>query len=146
MKFWKSFSKQAVLRQLVFVLVLFAILIPMAIWDSNTQVKVSFDTSYVYVSSDKYSMNISYEDIASAELADLAEPGEKVEDGFDNDILRAGVWYNDTWGEYIIVADLDASNCVVLHLEDGRTLVFSKKNDKATAEVYETLLTYLPQA
>lgn len=144
MKFWKSFSKRAVLKQLFFGLFLFAILIPIAIWDSNTQVKVSFDAEAVYVGSDKYSMNIHYADITSAELVPLEEPGEKVKDGYDNDILRAGVWINEAWGEYIIVADLDATTCILLKLEDGRTLVFNKKNDKATAEVYETLLTYLP--
>ena len=144
MKFWKTFSKRAVLKQMFFGIALFAILIPIAIWDSNTQVKVSFDTEAVYVSSDKYSMNIHYADIASAELAALAEPGEKVQDGYDNDILRAGVWTNDAWGEYIIVADLDATTCILLKLEDGRTLVFNRKNDKTTAEIYETLLTYLP--
>ncbi|MBQ8834390.1 MAG: hypothetical protein IJ001_05645 [Oscillospiraceae bacterium] len=146
MKFWQSFSKKSVLRQLCFVLVLFAILIPVAIWDSNTQVKVSFESESVVVISDKYNMSILYTDIISAELAQLAEPGEKVENGYDNDILRAGVWENDTWGEYIIVADLDTNTCIVVKVTDGRTLVFSRKSDKATAEDYETLLTYLPKA
>lgn len=145
MKFWKSFSKKSVLRQLVFVLVLFAILIPVAIWDSDTQVKVSFDDSYCYVQSDKYSMSILLDDIETVELTDLAEPGEKVADGFDNDIIRVGVWTNETWGEYIIVADLDVDNCIVLTLKDGRTLVFSRKNEETTTELYETLLTHLPQ-
>ena len=143
MKFWQSFSKKSVLRQLLFVLFLFAILIPVAIWDSDTQVKVTFDSTSMLVNSDKYNMSIQYSDIASAELTELAEPGEKVQDGWDNDIIRVGVWENETWGEYIIVADLDADNCIVLHLHDGRTLVFSRKNEKTTEKMYETLLTYL---
>ena len=146
MKFWQSFSKKAVLRQLFFVLALFAVLIPMAFWDSDTQVKVSFESSSVYIRSDKYSMTIPYNIIDSAELADLEEPGEKVEDGFDNDIIRTGVWKNDTWGEYRIVADLDADNCIVIHLNDGRVFVFSCKNNSKTAEIYEDLQTYLTRA
>ena len=143
MKFWQSFSKESVLRQLIFVLVLFAILIPVAIWDSDTQVKVTFDSASLLVSSDKYNMSIQYSDIASAELVELAESGEKVEDAWDNDIIRAGVWKNDTWGEYIIVADLDVDTCIVLRLHDGRTLVFSRKNEKTTENMYETLLSHL---
>ena len=144
MKFWKSFSKRSVLRQLFFGIALFIILIPIAIWDSNTQVKVSFNSEAAFVSSDEYNMNIHYADIVSAELTALADPGEEVQDCLDNDILRVGVWTNDAWGEYIIVADLDATTCILLKLEDGRTLVFNRKNDKTTAEIYETLLTYLP--
>lgn len=146
MKFWKSFSKQAVLKQLFFVLALFVILIPLAIWDSDTQVKVSFDNDSVDVYSDKYNMNIPYDLIASAELADLAEPGEKVEDGWDNDIIRTGKWINDTWGEYYIVADLDTSNCIVMHLNDGRIFVFSSKDNQKTATHFETLQTHLTPA
>ena len=142
MKFRELFSHRSI-TQLIFVLVLFAILIPIAIWDSNTQVKVDFYDTDLSIRSDKYSMSVTYGDIVSAELADLAEPGEKVEDGFDNDIIRTGVWSNDTWGEYYICADLDATNCVVLQLTDGRIFVFSCKNNETTAEYYEQLLPHL---
>lgn len=146
MNFWKSFSKKAVLRQLFFVLALFAILLPIAIWDSNTQVKVSFDTTSVYVNSDKYSLTVPYDIIASAELTALPEPGEELEDAFDNDIIRTGKWRNDTWGEYYINADLDAGNCIKLLLNDGRIFAFSCKDNAKTAELFDTLLTYLPAA
>ena len=97
MNFWKSFSKKAVLRQMFFVLALFAILIPIAIWDSGTQVKVRFYDEDMMVKSDRYTMTVRYDQIDYAELTELAEPGEKVQDGFDNDIVRTGTWRNDVW-------------------------------------------------
>ena len=131
------------LKQILFAVLLFALLIPIALWDSSTQVAVSFSDESIFVKSDRYSLSVSYAEIASAELTYLAAPGEKVEDGFDDDILRCGVWENDIWGRYFIVADLDTSNCVVLHLKDGRTFVFSCKNDETTASHYSQLLPYL---
>ena len=143
MNFWKSFSKKSVLRQLYFVLALFVVLIPIALWDSDTQIKVTFDAASVYVKSDEYSMTVGYDEIASAELVSLAEAGEEIENTVDNDIIRTGKWHNDTWGEYYINADLDTTDCIVAHLKDGRTFVFSRKDNKTTAEDYEILQSYL---
>ena len=143
MKLWKFLTNKVVLRQLLFVLALFALLIPMALLDSGTQVKVKFYDDSVNVKSDKYTMSVQYSDIASAELVAIAEPGEKVADSFDDKIIRTGTWENDAWGEYIIVADLDTTTCIKLELNDGRILVFSRKNDTATAEDFETLQAYL---
>ena len=143
MKFWKSFSKRAVLKQLFFVIALFAILIPIAIWDSDTQVKVNFGETQVTVRSDRYNMTILYDDIVTAELVQMPDAGEKVQDGFDNDILICGVWRNDTWGEYTICADRDTAYCVVARLQDGRILVFSQKDDETTQELHKTLVSYL---
>lgn len=139
MKFRDYFS----LKHILFAVVLFAVLIPFAIRDSNNQVKVRFDDENIYTVSNKYTLTIPYADIASAELVPLAEPGEKVQDGYDDDILRAGIWRNDTWGEYYITADLDTDQCVLITLRDGRLFVFSHKNNATTAEDFETLQTYL---
>jgi len=143
MKFWQSFSKKSIKKQFLFSLFLFAILVPIAIWDASTQVSVKFYDVDVYIKSDKYSMSVPYDIIDSAELADLADPGERVDYSYDNDVLRAGVWYNETWGEYHIAANLNASNCVVLHLNDGRTFVFSGRNNNKTVELYNELLTHI---
>lgn len=143
MKFWKSFSKKHVMRQFLFGLFLFAVMIPIAVLDSNTQVKVSFYDTSVYIKSDKYSMDVPYDLIDSAALEEMPDPGERVENSYDNDVLRAGVWKNDTWGEYHIAADLDTSTCVALYLNDGRVFVFSCKNDAKTETLYNELLTYL---
>lgn len=144
MKFWKQFSKQAVLRQLFFALLIFALIIPFALWDSFTQIKASFGEVSVTVKSDKYSLDIQYADIASAELTVLAEAGEKVADGYDNDIIRCGLWKNDAWGEYYINADLDATDCILIHTTDGKTFVFNGANNQKTAALYDTLQTHLP--
>ena len=143
MKFWKSFSKTAVLKQFFFVLALFALLIPIALWDSGTQVKVRFYNDEVNVKSDRYTMIVRYDLIESAELTELAEPGEKVLDGFDNDIVVTGTWRNEAWGEYSINADPDTSVCVKMTLTDGRIFVFSCKDDAKTEELYKTLMTHL---
>ena len=146
MKFWKSFSKKAVLRQFFFVLALFALLIPIALWDSGTQVKVRFYEDEVNVKSDRYTMVVRYDLIESAELTELAEPGEKVQDGFDNDIVVTGTWRNDVWGEYSINADPDTSVCVKMTLTDGRIFVFSCKDDVTTEDLYKTLMMHLRDA
>ncbi len=142
MKFRDFFS----LKHFLFAVLLFAVLIPFAIRDSNNQVKVRYDDTSVYVSSNKYSMTVRYDEIASVELTDLAEPGEKVQDGYDDDILRAGMWRNDTWGEYHIAADLDTTNCVLLRLKDDRIFVISQKDNETTLGVYETIVSNIPEA
>lgn len=143
MKFVNFFRSHAVIKQLLFVLVLFALLIPVAIWDSNSQVKVRFGSDTVSVKCDRYSMSILYADIASAELTELVEPGEPIADCRDDDIILCGVWSNEPWGEYTVVADPDATSCIKLHLKDGRILVFSRKNNNSTAEDFAELQGFL---
>ena len=142
MKLLNFFRSHAVIRQLLFVLVLFALLIPAAIWDSNSQVKVNFEPDMVHVKCDRYSMSIQYSDIADAELTELPEAGDPVADCRDDGIIRCGVWRNDTWGEYIIVADADVTNCVKLTLHDGRILVFNRKNNDSTAKDFVELQSF----
>ena len=146
MNFWKSFSKKTVLRQFVFALIIVALLIPVAIWDSGTQVKVKFYEDDMLIKSDRYKMSVRYDQVANAELTELAEPGEKVKDGFDNDIVRTGTWTNEAWGEYSINADPDTTKCVVMTLTDGRIFVFSSKNDAETENLYKTLMMHLRDA
>lgn len=146
MKFWKQFPKSAVIKQLLFALVLFAILIPIALWDSGTQVKISLDSDTVFINSDKYRMSIRYEQIESLELTALEDPGERIHDDFDNDIIRCGIWNNDAWGEHYICVDLDVDQCIIAHLDDGRTFVFSTKNNGATEELFESLQDRLTSA
>lgn len=139
MKFRDYFS----LKHILFAIGLIALMLLFAIRQSNNTVKVSFNRDMVDVTSAKYSMSIRYEDIVSARLTDLAEDGERIDYCYDDGTLRAGIWHNDTWGDYIIVADLDTSKCIYIEIEDGRVLVFSRKNDKTTKEDFETLQTYL---
>ena len=139
MRFKDYFS----LKHILFALLIFALMIPLAIRDSNNQVKVRFSETEVSTSSNRYSMTVRYDEIESVELTALPDAGEKVENGYDDDILRAGYWRNDVWGEYHITADLDASVCVVMHLKDSRIFVFSSKDDATTQQHFETLQSHL---
>lgn len=141
MKFRDFFS----IKHILFAVCLFALFIGIAVWESNTQVEVTFESTALSVYSDRYTMNIPYDQIASAELSEVAEPGEQVENGYDDKILRAGHWKNDAWGDYYACLDLDTSNCIVVRLEDGRIFVISQKDDKETASIYETLQTHLTE-
>lgn len=139
MKFRDYFS----VKHILFAIGVVALMLVFATCQSNNTVKVYFEDTNVQVISSKYSLTIQYADIVSAELADLAEAGEEIRDSYDDEILRAGVWRNNTWGEYIICADLDTTNCIVVTINDGRTMVFSRKNDATNAELYQTLQTHL---
>ena len=141
MKFRDYFS----LKHILFAVVVIALMLFFAVRQSNNTVKVSFGQNSMQVTSSKYSMTVEYRDVASATLIQRPEAGERVADAYDDDILRAGIWTNDTLGEYIIVADLDVSNCIQLTLHDGRILVFSRKDDGTTKEIYDRLSTYLKQ-
>ena len=139
MKFRDYFS----VKHILFAIGVVALMLVFATCQSNNTVKVYFEDTNVQVISSKYSLTIQYADIVSAELADLAEAGEEIRDSYDDEILRAGTWRNAVWGEYSICADLDTTNCIVLTIDGGRTLVFSRKNDETTAEIFQTLQTYL---
>ncbi len=131
------------LRYIVFAVIFFILLVLMAVWDSNTQVNVSMQDTSISIRSNEFGMFVEYEQIASVELVPLAEAGEKKDDAFDNKILRSGYWKNDTWGDYCINADLDATTCIVMHLTDGRIFVFNCKDDARTEELHRELLYHL---
>ena len=139
MKFRDFFS----IKHMLFAVAVLALFVVFGIIASNTQVEVTFDTESVYVDSKRYSISIPYEMVSEAELQDLPEAGEKIQDAVDDDSIRYGRWTNDAWGEHDIIVDLDSESCIVCHLTDGRIFVFGAKNDEKTRETYETLQTYL---
>jgi len=139
MKFRDYFS----LKHIVIAVVILAVFVLFAVIDSDGQVKVYFEENTVSAVSDHYVLEIPYSQIASAELTLMAEAGREVENCVDDKIVRTGCWENDDWGEYFICADMDANNCIVIHLNDGRIFVFSRKNDAETEKLYQTLQTYL---
>ena len=128
MRFRDYFS----LKHILFAIVLMGLMVLLAINQSANTVKVYFENTEVQVISAKYSLAIPYDIIQSAELVDLPFEGERVVHAYDDDTLRAGVWNNETWGEYHIVADLDAKNCIAVRLNDGRLFVFSHKDNATT--------------
>ena len=140
MKFRDYFS----LKHIIFALVLLTIMFLFAIRQSNNMVKVYFEDEHLEVVSSKYSMTVGYDEILSAELITMPHQGEKADDdAWDDDLIRTGNWINDTWGSYCVCADLDTSNCIVLHLDDGSTYVFSRKSDATNRKLFEELQTHL---
>ena len=136
-KFWQVVSK----KDLIFGLIILALTIVISLKPSN-KVRVQFEEAGVDIVTTKYSMNIPYDMVASIALVEKPELGEQI-DGYNDNIVAYGIWKNDTWGEYYIVADLDTSNCIVLRLIDGRTFVFSCKDDETTVSHYEQLRLHL---
>lgn len=145
MKFWEKFWKLVNKQYLIFGLVLFAFVIGTSLIESVNKVKVSFDEDAVNIHTSRfYSMNIPYDMVDSIELAQMPEPGENLK-GKDDMTVRYGQWRNETWGEYVVCADLDATDCIVIHLDDGRIFVFSRRNNEATAEDFATFQSHLQQ-
>ena len=139
MRFRDYFS----VKHILFAIGLMGIMVLFAIRQSNNTVKVYFEADQVVVTSAKYSLGMPYDQIASAQLKELPFEGERVSNAYDDDTLRAGIWNNETWGDYHIVADLDAKNCIEVTLDDGRIFVFSHKNDATTEEDFRQLQQYL---
>jgi len=142
MGFWKKVKMLIPLKHVVFVLVLTAATLAIAFYDSAEDIKVSVDPESVTIKATGYTMNIPYEMIGSMELADMPEAGTVIS-GKDDLVVRYGNWQNETWGEYFICADLDATKCIVVHLEDGRVFVFSRKSNQETTAIFEDLRPYV---
>lgn len=142
MKFLEMFKNQTTLRYVIFGVILFAVAIGISFIDSNDDVKVTFDSESVIVKSDRYQLSIDYADIAKVELAKMPDAGNCT-NGKDTMVLRTGTWENEAWGEYYVCADLDCTDCIVVTIHDGRTFVFSSKNNQTTAELYEILNSHL---
>lgn len=140
MKFRHYFS----LKHIIFAVVLMSLMLLFAFVQSANLVKVTFDDDSLYIKTSRFNMTIGYDEIESAELVTMPDPGEKAdEDAWDDDLVRTGNWENKAWGKYTICADLDTKNCIVLRLTDGQTYVFSRKSDSENEKLYEKLLTYI---
>lgn len=144
MSFWEKCKQLVSWKHLLFAVVFLVAAVGLSFIDSADDVTVTFGEDRLTVSSKSYKMLIDYDEIENAELTGIAERGEKIS-GSDNLTLRTGNWTNDTWGEYYICADLDCTNCIVLHLTDGSTYVFSRLSNKETQSIYEELLTYITE-
>lgn len=136
-KFWQLVSK----RHLIFISCIFLIVIVLSLLEPLTKITVEFNDASVYINSTRYYMSVEYEKIAYVELVQMPDRGEVV-NGSDDMTIRTGIWTNDTWGEYTVCAIPHASNCIVMHLTDGRIFVFNARSDDYTAELYHELLTH----
>lgn len=142
MGFWKKIKMLVPLKHVVFVLVLMAAMLAIAFYDSAEDIKVTIEPESVTIKATGYTMNIPYEMIESMELADMPKEGTIIS-GKDDLVVRYGNWENEAWGEYFICADLDATKCIVAHLDDGRVFVFSRKSNQETETIFENLQPYV---
>lgn len=142
MGFWKKIKMLVPLKHVVFILVLMAAMLAIAFYDSAEDIKVTIEPESVTIKATGYTMNIPYEMIESMELADMPKEG-KIISGKDDLVVRYGNWENEAWGEYFICADLDATKCIVAHLDDGRVFVFSRKSNQETETIFENLQSYV---
>lgn len=142
MKFWEKFWKLVSKKDLVFISIIFLIVIVMTFVESYNKVTVEFGGDAVDIRAPRYSMNIPYDMVESIELAEIPDRGE-TEDGRDDMVTRTGVWTNEAWGEHYACLDLQTTNCITVHLNDGRIFVFSRRSNEETAAVYETFQGYL---
>ena len=142
MGFWKKIKMLVPLKQVVFILVLMAAMLAIAFYDSAEDIKVTIEPESVTIKATGYTMNIPYEMIESMELVDMPKEGTIIS-GKDDLVVRYGNWENEAWGEYFICADLDATKCIVAHLDDGRVFVFSRKSNQETETIFENLQSYV---
>lgn len=142
MGFWKKMKMLVPMKHVAFILVLTAGMLAIAFFDSAEDIKITIESEDVTIKASGYAMNIPYEMIESMELVDMPDQGEIIS-GKDDLVVRFGNWKNEAWGEYFICADLDATKCIVAHLNDGRIFVFSRKSNKETTEIFEALQPYV---
>ena len=110
---------------------------------SAKTIRVAYTDELVAISSKDYNANIAYADVLSIELIDNPDLGS-VSDGKNRPELKSGVWQNDTWGEYHLCFNPNATNCIVVHLKGSQPFVFNCNSNEATAASYEAFLSRLP--
>ena len=141
----KKFLNSYVGRYVIFGLCLFIVVIGVSLVEAHFRIDVAMSDAQMTVSSNRYNMSVEYSLIESAELAEMPDRGENI-DGKDETSIRYGQWSNGTWGEYYVCAIPNATNCVVLHLTDGRTFVFNARSNDYTAELFAELQSHLNPA
>lgn len=138
----KKFFQLVPLRHILFVLFLFAAVLLTSFVQNYFRINVEFSDTDISITSSKYSMRVDFDLVESIELMEMPDRGELV-DGRNSSTLRYGNWKNDTWGDYVVLITPHATNCIVIHLTDGRTFVFNIRSNEDTASTYATFQTYL---
>lgn len=129
-------------RDFIFGLVIFALVILISLFQPSNKVAVDFDAESVTVRSSRHTLNVPYDMIVSAELAEKPDMGSPTS-GHDDMILQTGSWHNDTWGDYEACVEIATDNCIVFTLTDGRHFVVSRRGNEETASVFAELQSHL---
>lgn len=138
----KKFLNSVTGRYLIFGLCLFAVVIGVSMVEAHFRIEVTVTDADISVGSNRYNLRVEYDLIETLELVEMPDRGENI-DGRDETSIRYGIWSNDTWGEYTVLAVPNATNCIVLHLNDGRTFVFNARSNDYTAEIFAELQSHL---
>ena len=129
-------------RDLLFTLLLFALILTVAFCRADDMVKVNFGDTALDVVTNRYSLNVPYDMIESIEIGQV-DKNDEVLQGKGDIALRTGHCLNKDWGEYYGCIDLQTKTCILIHLNDGRIFAFSHKSDETVAQEFETLQNHL---
>ena len=138
MKFWQNISA----KDFGFGIILLALVIVISVLQPSNKILAEFGEAAVDIKSSKFTMNIPYEMVIEIELIDKPDMGTEV-DGHDDMILQTGVWQNETWGKYTQCTEIATDNCIVIHLNDGRIFVISRRDNAETAKIFEEFQSHL---
>ncbi len=86
-----------------------------------------------------YVREIRYEDILSARLVELSDPGTAV-GGFSSGKYRCGTWESPELGAIEAFITVKCETCVLLRLTNGESFIFNYNDSSSTKGVYELLL------
>lgn len=136
-KIWQFVSK----KDFIFGLIILSLVVILSFKPSN-KVRFSFGEDSVDVRSTRFSMNIPYDMVDALTLEEKPDMGTRV-DGYTDNIIQTGVWKNEVWGEYTACIEVYTDNCIVIHLNDGRYFVVSRRDNAETQKVFEEFLSHL---
>lgn len=131
-------------KDMIFVAVLFLFVIIFSLFTSGDAVDVDFTSDVVSIRSSGFEFDIAYTDVEKLELTALPDLGT-MEKGADTNAVKSGNWNNAIWGDYHLCVIPSNTDCIVVTLKDGRTVVFNYKEAENTAGVYEIFQGYLDE-
>ena len=95
----------------------------------------------VYLSSGSdYACEVSLSEVTDILLSEVHDFGEPT-DGGTNKHCRYGIWQNEAFGEYRVVAEKGITKCIVLSGDDGYT-IFNYESESTTENLYRALREY----
>lgn len=129
-------------KDMIFIACIFLFVIVFSLITGGDAVEVHFSEEIMSITSTGFEFDITYTDVESIALETLPELGT-MDKGTDTTSLKCGNWNNTIWGDYHLCVLPEISDCVVVTLKDGRTVVFNYKDAEKTADVYNIFQDYL---
>lgn len=85
-----------------------------------------------------YTAELQWDEISDIEVVEDFPYGTLVE-GTDNSKEKSGIWNNDLFGEYELIANAKVSSCIVCTTNSGRTVVFNYESEESTESLLKAL-------